>query len=97
MVHAMKSPMACSEAERRSLDNAMPLCALGCRELFEQGYLAVVPGGDIRFSTDVTAAPELVDYTRRYLAPPRTSWWTPEREPFYAWHREHVFRRPPTA
>ncbi|MFF7251336.1 hypothetical protein ACFZBU_46670 [Embleya sp. NPDC008237] len=97
MVHAMKSPMACSEAERRSLDNAMPLCALGCRELFEQGYLAVAPGGDIRFSTDVTAAPELVDCTRRYLAPPRTSWWTPEREPFYAWHREHVFRRPPTA
>ncbi|MFE3205837.1 hypothetical protein [Embleya sp. NPDC059237] len=96
-VHAVKSHLACSQEERESPDNVMPLCALGCGELFTQGYLAVAPGGDIQVSPYTTKNPILADYVRRNLTAPRTPWWTPEREPFYAWHRERVFRLPPTA
>jgi len=76
----------CTESERRDLRSvAMPACTLGCDALFENGYLAVADGG--RILVYESAGMTLTSYHGEVA-----SAWSPSREPYFRWHRQHVFR-----
>jgi hypothetical protein len=90
----IKRRSECTEAERRDLDNiAMPACTLGCDALYEQGYVAVSADGTVLLSRAVEEHPVLHDHaSHRRLLGRKTDHWNSEREPYFAWHRSHVYR-----
>lgn len=76
----------CAESERRDLPSvAMPACTLGCDSLFEYGYLAVADGGQILVY-------ESEGVTMTCFEGETAPAWSPSREPYFRWHRHHVFR-----
>ncbi|OHV48902.1 hypothetical protein [Pseudofrankia sp. BMG5.36] len=91
----IKKRAACNEEERKDFDNvAMLACLLGCDGLYERGYVAVGPGGQLLVAGEVNDAPSVADYARDRLRGRSTSWWTSGRERYFRWHRDHTFRNP---
>jgi len=93
----VKPRSACTEEERKDIPHvAMVACALGCDALFEAGYLSVDGSGRI-----VTARRELRQShalaVLRDLEGRRAPAWSPAREPYFAWHRQHRFLAVPAA
>ncbi|MFB9545688.1 hypothetical protein ACFFR1_19445 [Micromonospora sagamiensis] len=81
------------DAERLDYDNvAMLACVLGCDSLYEHGFIAVQPGGVIEVSPQVALAPAVAAHCSTVLSEKATDWWSPGREPYFAWHRGHTFR-----
>lgn len=90
----IKKRSFCSEDERKDFDNVgMLACFLGCDSLFEHGYVAVDTGGDILISNAVDNAPDVAKFIAEHLQGRTTTWWNTDREPYYAWHRNHVFKK----
>ncbi|MGC0423351.1 hypothetical protein [Embleya sp. AB8] len=75
----------------------MLACVLGCDSLYESGHISFDPGGHIRVSPEVDDSPHVAEHVQAYLANRTTTWWTPEREPYFAWHRNHTYRRAPVS
>ncbi|MBN8881952.1 MAG: hypothetical protein J0H73_06515 [Salana multivorans] len=75
----------CNSAERADLNNVMAACALGCDELFEQGYVAVDRGGRVVASRleigDVQSAVEA-------LVGRACTAYSPASARFFAYHFE---------
>ncbi|GGN96806.1 hypothetical protein GCM10011579_098650 [Streptomyces albiflavescens] len=93
----IKKRAACTDDEKRDLQHvAMLACLLGCDGLYERGFITVAPGGWLRISHLAGAAPAVAQHINDHLATRTTPWWTPEREPYFAWHRTHTFRSAPT-
>jgi hypothetical protein len=92
----IKKRSACAEKERRDLANVgMLACMFGCDSLYEHGFISVDEGGRILVAADTQAVPTLTDYAAAHFTGRTTPWWTPLREPYFAWHRFHTFRMPP--
>ncbi|MFJ3841856.1 hypothetical protein ACWGHM_34640 [Streptomyces sp. NPDC054904] len=95
--HIKKRAM-CTDDEKRDLDNiAMLACTLGCDALFEHGYVTVAKGGTLQVSPLAAAIPEIGTHIREQLAGRTVTWWNPQREPYYQWHRTHTFKELPPA
>jgi hypothetical protein len=95
--HIKKRAM-CSDDEKRDLANiAMLACTFGCDAVYEHGYVAVAPEGTIQVSPLAAGIPEVAAYIQEKLAGRTVSWWTPNREPYYLWHRAHTFKDAPPA
>ncbi|WP_422754924.1 hypothetical protein [Micromonospora sp. WMMD708] len=89
----IKKRSECTEAEKLDYDNvAMFACVLGCDSLYEHGFITVQPGGAIDISPQVALTPAVAAHCGTVLTQRTTDWWSPEREPYFAWHRGHIFR-----
>ncbi|TDC95409.1 hypothetical protein E1161_04275 [Saccharopolyspora aridisoli] len=92
--HIKKRAM-CSEDERKDFDNVgMLACVLGCDSLFEHGFIAVDNDGTIIISDTINATPAVEQFVKDRLDGRTTTWWTPQREPYFDWHRRHTFIKP---
>ncbi|WP_327389887.1 hypothetical protein OG728_11895 [Streptomyces microflavus] len=95
--HIKKRAM-CSDDEKRDLANvAMLACTLGCDAVYEHGYIGVTVDGAIQVSPLAAELPEVKAYIQDKLVGRTVTWWTPSREPYYAWHRAHTFKDIPPA
>ncbi|MFC4122018.1 hypothetical protein [Nonomuraea zeae] len=89
----IKKRMHCSDDERRDLANvAMLNCILGCDALYENGYISVGTGGEILTSGAAVTGPGVTEHVNMFLKGRTTSWWTQEREKYFAWHRTRTFK-----
>ncbi|MCX5232981.1 hypothetical protein [Streptomyces sp. NBC_00233] len=95
--HIKKRAM-CSDDEKRDLANiAMLACTLGCDAVFEHGYVTVAAGGTIQISPLTGEVPEIGAYIHHQLDGRTVTWWTPNREPYFHWHRTHTYKDAPPA
>lgn len=95
--HIKKRAM-CSDGEKRDLANvAMLACTLGCDAVYEHGYVGVAIDGGLQVSPLAKEIPEVEAYVQDKLVGRTVTWWTPSREPYYAWHRIHTFKDVPPA
>ncbi|MFF3060150.1 hypothetical protein [Streptomyces sp. NPDC057909] len=95
--HIKKRAM-CTDDEKRDLTNiAMLACTLGCDALYEHGYVTVAEGGRIQVSPLAAVIPEIDTHIQERLTGRTVTWWTPQREPYYQWHRTHTFKELPPA
>lgn len=93
----IKKRAVCTDDEKRDLANvAMLACLLGCDGLYERGYIGVDAGGVIRVSPFAAEVPGIAEHIDTYLAGRTVTWWTPQREKYFAWHRAHTFQVGPT-
>ncbi|GII67110.1 hypothetical protein Skr01_71950 [Sphaerisporangium krabiense] len=89
----IKKRTHCTESERRDLANvAMLNCILGCDALYEHGYVAVGPGGTLLISPAALREPSVRSHVELHLKGRLTHWWSQMREPYFAWHRDRIFR-----
>lgn len=90
----IKKRAKCTDDEKTDFDNVgMLACLLGCDSLFEHGYVGVDHGGELLISDKVLESSAVKTFVEARLANRRTPWWTDSREPYFAWHRTHVFLR----
>jgi hypothetical protein len=95
--HIKKRSM-CTDDEKRDLANiAMLACTLGCDAVYEHGYVTIAPEGVLQVSPLTAHVPEVAAYIHDKLTGRTITWWTPKREPYYAWHRNHTFKAAPPA
>ncbi|MEV7571321.1 hypothetical protein [Streptomyces tanashiensis] len=93
--HIKKRAM-CNDTEKRGLANiAMLACTLGCDAVYEHGYVTVTDNGTIQTSPLAADIPEINNYIHDKLTGRTVTWWTPNREPYYHWHRTHTFKDVP--
>ncbi|MGW1680101.1 hypothetical protein [Saccharopolyspora sp. NPDC002376] len=91
----IKKRSACTEDERKDFDNiGMLACLLGCDSLFEHGFIAVDRGGAILTSDAINTTPDVAQFVKDRLTRRISTWWTPQREPYFDWHRQHIFIKP---
>ncbi|MFD6640167.1 hypothetical protein ACFWDN_30610 [Micromonospora chalcea] len=89
----IKKRSKCTDAEKLDYDNvAMFACVLGCDSLYEHGFITVRAGGIIEISPQVALAPAVAAHCSTVLTQRTTDWWSPQREPYFAWHRHQTFR-----
>lgn len=84
----IKKRSACSREEKLDYtNNTMPLCALGCDELFERGYLAVDDG----FVVERLNRPKShsVEQYCRTISGNTCSYWSEDSEVYFRWHRRY--------
>lgn len=75
----------CTEEERRDFrNNVVPMCRLGCDELFERRYVTVIDRS-VRVGPRRTDVPAVVEYLARIVNRPFAS-WTRERDAYFRWH-----------
>lgn len=92
--HIKKRAM-CSEDERKDFDAVgMLACVLGCDSLFEHGFIAVGQDGHILISDAINTTPDVAQFAKDRLDGRISTWWTPQREPYFNWHRQHTFIKP---
>ncbi|MDA3642612.1 hypothetical protein LZ318_39185 [Saccharopolyspora indica] len=90
----IKKRAVCSNSEREDLHQvAMLACSLGCDALYESGWITVNADGHVE-----TAPPDMAPAGRfrdqlLHLNGRRCTAHRQESEPYFAWHRETVFRR----
>ncbi|MDZ8171970.1 hypothetical protein [Microbacterium xanthum] len=87
----IKKRAAATEAEARDLPRiAMLACIFGCDALFEDGYVSVEDGAVIGTAAvaDASAIGRRISQIRGRAVDEYTT-----SEIYFAWHREHVFRR----
>lgn len=95
--HIKKKAM-CTDGEKRDLANiAMLACTFGCDALYEHGYVSVAEGGTIQISLLAADIPEIAAHIQERLADRTVTWWSPQREPYFQWHRTHTFKELPPA
>ncbi|MCX5441280.1 hypothetical protein OHB53_08975 [Streptomyces sp. NBC_00056] len=95
--HIKKRAM-CDDGEKRDLANiAMLACTFGCDALYEHGYIAVGPHGEIQVSPLAKDLPAVAQHIENWLATRQVTWWNEDREKYYQWHRTHTFKNSPPA
>lgn len=80
----IKRRAMCSPVERKDLNVVMPMCKLGCDELFENGYIAVQAGQVIDLAKKPTTPQiqlRISEVVNRVC-----SYATPERAAYFQWH-----------
>ncbi|MER5866125.1 hypothetical protein [Kitasatospora sp. NPDC002040] len=93
--HIKKRGM-CTDEEKLDFNNvAMLACTFGCDGLYEHGYITVGDGGALQVSPLAAAMPGVSDHIQQHLAGRTVTWWNPEREPYYEWHRIHTYKASP--
>jgi hypothetical protein len=80
----IKKRSACSDRERRDFENnVIPMCKLGCDDLFERGYVAVRDG--IVRSTRRTRTEALDAYLSQIVGE-RCRRWNTRTAKYFRWH-----------
>ena len=88
VVAHIKRRADCSDRERRDYaSNVIPMCKLGCDELFEKGYI-VVRDGVVRTAKKRTT--HAVDAYLDRVAGRRCPRWNPRTAPYFRWHARRV-------
>lgn len=84
LVAAHIKPRArCSDAERRDLNNIVPMCLLGCDALFERGYAVVVDGVvELRWEKAAMPRTNRIEVLRRRKISARER----GRKKYFEWH-----------
>jgi hypothetical protein len=84
----IKQRAECSEAERADYRrNVVPMCVLGCDDLFERGYIAVVRGTIVvNEMLNAQATPAVQEYLRAVKGRGCAHW--NKAEPYFEWHRQ---------
>lgn len=85
----IKPRSRCTDSERRDYKNlVMPMCKLGCDDLYEHGYIAVDSHGTvtIRKASPLSAA---VMQHLQLLQGRECKYWSSSTEPYFKWHRLH--------
>jgi hypothetical protein len=85
----IKKRSSCSDGERRSLHVVMPVCRMGCDELFERRFVYVDDTGRVKaaapqhlLTADLAAL--LSELNGRECAA-----YSPATSAYFQWHREH--------
>jgi hypothetical protein len=87
----IKPRRRCTMREKRDLRNvAMLVCLLGCDALFERGLIAVDEHGAIVLSAKLRNSRGAKDMISRFRKR-RCLAHTQLSEPYFKWHRDHVF------
>lgn len=89
----VKRRSTCSREERLDfVNNTMPLCTLGCDELFERGYL-VVAEGRVEQHPDRSTTPKVRRYVRE-IEGQFCPHWSEMSSEYFRWHQQyHDFLR----
>jgi hypothetical protein len=68
LLHAghIKPRRDCSDEERKDLNIVMPICKLGCDDLYEKGYLLISDSGQIEANNMKKISGELVTFIHQY-------------------------------
>jgi predicted restriction endonuclease len=87
----IKKRSACSLEEKKDAQNiVMPICGLGCDELFERGYISVDADGAVVSSKSAETA--TLASLLSSLRGRRCSNFRPENEQYFQWHFNTVYR-----
>lgn len=62
----IKPRSKCSIKERKDPNIVMPLCKIGCDDLFEKGYIKVIKSGIIKINTNKKITSELKSFMKQY-------------------------------
>ncbi len=88
----IKKRQWCTDDERKDFANVgMLACVLGCDSLFEHGYIGIDSVGEVLVSRAVETSPDVSKHVDQHLRNRTIPWWTATREPYFGWHRTHVF------
>jgi hypothetical protein len=82
----IKRRAACSSTERKDLNVVMPMCKLGCDELFEHGYIAVQAGQVVDLAKKPTTP--RIQLRVSEVANRACGYATPARATYFQWHLE---------
>lgn len=82
---------SCDAVQKRDESNVMPVCALGCDRLFENGYIYVDATGTVRAANMATCGDEL-ESAIQSLVGRRCLAWSQGSAPYFKWHQEHPRR-----
>jgi len=87
----IKKRSRCTLEERRDVTSiVMPMCRLGCDELFEQGYICVDNRGCILI-TDLPGLPIAITEYFQLLKGRQCSHWSPSSKKYFEWHKDNAF------
>ncbi len=89
----VKKRSICSDDERRDLPHvAMLACVFGCDALYEAGWITVGPDGRVQTVPPDDMPADRVREHLRHLAGQRCAAHSHASEPYFAWHRNTIFR-----
>jgi hypothetical protein len=90
MVAAHIKPRSkCSTQERKNPNVVMPVCKVGCDELFEKGYLIIDKSGVIQINEEMIYSSDL-HFVLTSLTGKRCSHFKPETEEFFSYKRNSL-------
>jgi hypothetical protein len=85
----IKKRSLCDESEKRNLNVIMPICKIGCDDLFERGYIYLDSGGYVRLNKDKELSEDLINYLKTIVN--KHSWYfNKDNANFYEQHRKIV-------
>jgi hypothetical protein len=82
----IKRRSQCSEEEKCDLRNLVPMCKLGCDDLFERGYVGLADGQLIMNKTKLESATDAVVYYLEGLTNRVCDHWERGKR-YFEWHR----------
>jgi hypothetical protein len=85
--HIKKRSLCTLEEKKDYKSVVMPMCAFGCDDLFEKGYVSVKDGRIIRLNT-IHLTPAIEEYLEN-LVGKKCYQWNDENEKYFKWHRQH--------
>lgn len=81
----IKKRSKCSNDEKLDFENiVMPMCKLGCDDLYEKGYITV-QDGRIKSNTKKIVTPVLTNYIEP-LVDKECTHWNESSKPYFEWH-----------
>ena len=85
MAAHIKCRSNCSDVEKRDMTNVMPMCKMGCDDLFEKGYVSVSDNRIKRNSEKLTTSP-VAAYIRA-LVGLQCKYWNKGNAQYFAWRQ----------
>lgn len=83
----IKKRAYCSIEERLDKNIVMPMCKLGCDEIYEKGYISVLEGKFIELK-DSPSTEELRSYIQGVVGN-KCDYYNDKTKNFFKWHRKH--------
>ena len=83
----IKKRTFCEPSERKDLNVVMPMCRMGCDEIYEKGYISVLNGVFIDMDKTPTSN-DLRDYINR-VANSDCDYFGDETKNYFDWHYNH--------
>ncbi|PTM03101.1 MAG: hypothetical protein DA405_11425 [Bacteroidetes bacterium] len=83
----IKKRAFCQPHEKRDLNVVMPMCRLGCDELFEKGYISVLDG----LFVDMLKTPNSVELQNfiNEVSGNTCEYYKEETQSYFEWHYDH--------
>ena len=91
VVAHIKKRSKSNDAERINLDIVMPMCKLGCDELYEQGYIGVKEGKVVSINQKYTTA--IIQNLKESLMGINCTYYNDQTKGYFEWHlKENKFQ-----